>query len=426
MNYKNIAFNTGSLHIIKTERFKSFIVDVVFKLPVTKEELPKYNFLSWLLNESSKKYPTKRRLFIKLEELYSAYFNVNCGRVGNNVIISASIESIKPDLLEDKKHFNDILNFLKEVILNPNVKKHAFDEKTFNIVKNYISIDIDSIKEDPSRIAHERALKMMDENSISATSHLGTREIIDQITKEELYDLYYNMLNHSYVDIFIIGNLDEKILKNNDNISELFDLLNNPKRSIIIKPNNDFVDNKINNKVSIKREKGSCLQSQLVMIFNTIDLTKTEKDIALPLFNYLFGSGGLKSKLYSSIREKHGYCYHIGSSYYKYDNLLCVTSSLKEENTNHTIKLVNASLKEMCEGDFTDEDLQDAKKSMALSLNYQKNNINSLLNTIENQIINNAMSMEERIKCLENITKKDIINVAKKIKSNTNYLLVEE
>ena len=53
MDYKKISFNNADLHLIKTDRFKSFVIDVVFKRPVNSEDLPKYNLLSWLLNESS-------------------------------------------------------------------------------------------------------------------------------------------------------------------------------------------------------------------------------------------------------------------------------------------------------------------------------------------------------------------------------------
>ena len=95
MDYKKISFNNADLHLIKTDRFKTFVIEVVFKLPVTKEELPKYNFLSWILNECSYKYPSKRKLSIELENLYKAAFNVSSTRVGHNITFTFSIESIK-------------------------------------------------------------------------------------------------------------------------------------------------------------------------------------------------------------------------------------------------------------------------------------------------------------------------------------------
>ena len=427
MDYKKISFNNADLHLIKTDRFKTFVIEVVFKLPVTKEELPKYNFLSWILNECSYKYPSKRKLSIELENLYKAAFNVSSTRVGHNITFTFSIESINPNFLEDKNHFNDIIDFLFEVILHPNFKKSAVDKKIFNIVKNYVKIDIESIKENPNRMALKNALEKMDDTSISSAFSLGTLENLETITPEELYDSYINMLHNSYIDIFVIGNIDyKKALENSDAMSHLFDVINSDNRKNCIDRDENFVINKETNKVKYYEEESKFLQSQLVMLYNTINLTKKEKDVTLYLFNYIFGSGGLKSKLYSSVREEHGYCYQINSTYYKFDNLLRVSSSLKKENANHALELVNKSLKEMQEGLFTENDLNDAKMNMILALNYNKNNINSLLNSIENQILNDGISIEEKVETIATITKEDIINVSKKIKANTNYLLCEE
>ncbi len=427
MNYNNISFNNANIHFIKTDRFKTFIISVIFKFPVKAEDIPKYNFISWLVNDSSLKYSTKRKMAIKLEDLYQASYMADIVRTGNNLNFSFSIESINPKYLDDKNHINDIIDFLLEVILHPNAKKGNFDKKNFDIVKNNLKIDIESIKENPNRTAFENALKKMDDKSISSASSIGTIESLEKITPSELYDLYINMLHHSYVDIFIIGNLEEKdVFNDNDVMNKIFTLVNDDKRKDCIKPISNFVNNKEVKKASYYEDKANYLQSQLVMLYNTVNLTKKEKDVTLLLFNYIFGSGGLNSKLYSSVREKNGYCYQINSSYYKYDNLLRVSSSLKKENAKHTIELVNAALKEMQNGQFTEEELNDAKQSMILALNYNKNSINSLLGSIKSQILNDGISIEEKIDAIATITKDDIINVAKKIKENTNYLLSEE
>ena len=427
MNYKNISFNNANLHFIKTDRFKTFVIEVVFKFPVKADDLPKYNFLSWLLSESSLKYNSKRKMAIKLEDLYKSSYNVSSIRTGNNLNFTFSIESINPKFIDDKNHLNNIIDFLFEVILHPNIKKKAFDQKNFNIVKNYMKIDIESVKENPNRTAFENALKKMDDQSISSHSSLGTIEELENITPSMLYELYERMLHTSYVDIFVIGDIDEKkVLKNNEVITRLFNLVNDDKRKDCIQPVSNFVNNKEVNKPKYYEETSNYLQSQLVMLYNTVNLTKKEQDVALLLFNYIFGSGGLNSKLYSSVREQHGYCYQINSSYYKFDNILRVSSSLKKENAKHAIELINRSLKEMQDGNFTEDELKDAKQNMILAINYNKNNINSLLSNVESQILHDGISIEEKIETVATVSKEDIIKVANKIKENTNYLLCEE
>ena len=71
------------IHTIKTNRFKTTRIEVVFRLPAQKETMYKYAFIMELLSESNKDYPTRREVAIKLEELYKAYFYSYSNKVGN-------------------------------------------------------------------------------------------------------------------------------------------------------------------------------------------------------------------------------------------------------------------------------------------------------------------------------------------------------
>ena len=112
--------------------------------------------------------------------------------------------------------------------------------------------------------------------------------------------------------------------------------------------------------------------------------------------------------------------------FFKADNLLCITLSLKKENISKAIKLCNKALDEMKKGIFSEEDITDAKNNLLLSLNMSKNNQMGILNNFESKIFTNSLSIDEKIDKLEKITKKDIITVANKIKINTIYSLCEE
>ena len=80
----------------------------------------------------------------------------------------------------------------------------------------------------------------------------------------------------------------------------------------------------------------------------------------------------------------------------------------------------------MKKGDFTDEDINDAKQNLLLSLNVNKNNPNSILANYQFKYFINNYTIEEKIELIEKITKEDIISLAKKIKENTIYILSEE
>ncbi|MDD5865657.1 MAG: pitrilysin family protein [bacterium] len=419
MKYQTFDHKSYKIHTIKTDRFKTSRIEVFFRQEVIKEKLPTLSFLAGLLSYSSKKYSTNRLLAIEKENLYKCFYNAYFTKVGKVSSMIFSLDFINPDLINEKDYLDKLIKFLFEMILKPNVKNNEFDLTSFENIKNDILLDIESINESPSKLAINNALNVLDKDSISSYSVLGTKEDIEKITRESVYNEYLNLINNSIIDIFIIGNLDMNktisLIKDNFHINRInsFNF-------------NYYIDNITRKKAIIKSDESSFNQSQLTILYNLINLTDEEKNVTFIVFNYILGSGGLNSKLYSYLREKNGLCYRVSSMFFKADNLLCITLSLKKENISKAIKLCNKALDEMKKGIFSEEDITDAKNNLLLSLNMSKNNQMGILNNFESKIFTNGLSIDEKINKLEKITKKDIITVANKIKINTIYSLCEE
>ena len=60
MKYTKKDLGSYNLHLIKTDKFKTVTVKVMFQSPIVKEEITKRNILSDILLQSSKKYPSNR------------------------------------------------------------------------------------------------------------------------------------------------------------------------------------------------------------------------------------------------------------------------------------------------------------------------------------------------------------------------------
>ena len=61
------------IHTIKVNRFKTTRIEVIFRNKASKENIAKSYFLSSILGESSKYYPSRKDVAIKCEDLYKAY-----------------------------------------------------------------------------------------------------------------------------------------------------------------------------------------------------------------------------------------------------------------------------------------------------------------------------------------------------------------
>lgn len=416
MKYKTYNCNSFNIYTIKTDRFKTSHLEVIFKNVLKKEEIGTYSFLADMLSEGCKKYPRKKDLITRFEELYKIVIYASTMRVGNVIDLHVSLDFINPEYIEDEGYIEDVIKTLFEVILNPNVCNDEFDLKTFNIVKERLRREINSLKENPVKQSIKEAIKTMDSNSPTSYEILGTIEELENITPAKLYNAYKILRKNFKVDVFLIGNLDM------DNVASL--IKKYFKNRYIVNDNFEvMVDNKETKKVKEKTMKSDNIQTNLVMLFNLKNLSELEKNITLNCFNYLYGSGGLTSKLYKSIREENSLCYAINSMYLKYDKLLMVQISLDNCNVKKAISLVKKELKSMQNGNFSEEEVKDAINNMVISLDMSLDNNIAILNNYVFNIYDKLPSIEERKEYFKKLTKEDIVNVSKKVKLNTIFTL---
>ena len=415
MEYQKYNCNSYNIHTIKTDKFKTVRMEIIFSREVKKNELSAFTFLCDLLTDSSKKYKTRKDIAIKLEELYKSVLYGVTNKVGNLFMTSFVFEFIDPLYINEKKYLKEAVSFPFELLNNPRINNKEFDITSFNIVKRRMIQEIESIKENSDKLAINNALNKMDKDSPSSFRVLGSIEDIEKITPSNLCDTYDNLFNHSNCDIFIIGNANmEEIVKIiKDNFKNRVIKLKKPKL---------LVNNKYRKKPIRVKEKASFVQSSLVLIYNILDLNKKEKNIDFHVFNYLFGSGGITSKLYKNLRVENSLCYSVRSLYLKYDELLIVEVSLDKENIDFAEKLIKKSIKEMQIGKYTDEGLEEAKKNLIFSLKMGMDNNVSILNNYVFNVYDKLPLIDERVDLINKVTKAELIKCAKSLKLNTIYI----
>lgn len=412
MEYKKYLGSSFNIYTIKTDRFKTSHLEVVFRDYANQDTIGTYSFLADILSDSCHKYPKKKDLITRFEELYKIVIYAQTVRIGNVISLHVSLDFINPEYINDPNYLEEVLKTLFMIIDNPNVINEEFNLKSFNIIKERIKREIVSLKENPVKQSIKEAFKLMDESTPTSYELLGTLEDLEKITPESLYKTYKNLRKNFKVDIFLIGNLDM-----DQTVSLIKENFKN--RYIVDKSFDLVVKNKLTKKVKYKEISSENIQSNVAILFNLDNLTELEKNISMLAFNYIFGNGGLNSKLYKSIREENSLCYTINSMYLKYDSLLLVQISLDNKNVNQAIDLVKKELSNMQKGLFTETELEEAINNMIVSLEMTLDNNVSIINNYIFNIYDNLPLICERMELFKNLTKEDIINVAKKIKLNS-------
>ncbi len=415
MEYKVYPNDTYNLYTIKTDKFKTCHLEVIFKKRIKNEEITINNFLGDYLNYTSKKYNKRKKVIEKLEDLYDASFYEASTRVGQMFFIDFILDFLDPKYT-DKKYLEEVIKFPFEFILNPNFNNGEANLKDFEVIKNLFRTSILNNKDNPTTYAFRQAFKTLDKDNPASFDYPGTIEALDRITPEDLYNYYQEFLKDFACDIYFIGNTDM------DKIAALIrenyhnNYLPNLKEEY-------FLKNKPVKKIINKEEIGPYEQSSLIMLYQTDDLTLREKNYVMGYFNSIFGNGSLSNKLCQYLREDNGMCYQTYSLFQKHDNLLIVYAGIDYENKDYCVKLVNKALKEMQQGLFTEEEITATKNTL---VNQIKGNMDVQTSILDNYLFHNltgAPLLNERLKEITTVTKEEIVSLSKKIKLNTIYLL---
>lgn len=413
MEYKTYKVGSYNIHTIKTDKFKTIKIDVIFRNNFDEKESEKRALLFEILSENTKEYNTRRKLCLKYESLYNACSFVENSLVGRMLITDISLEFINPQYTEEN-YLEEAIKMPFELIFNPNIVNGEFSSKTVELCKKRLIDKIDSIKENPSRYGIRRALKEMDANSLTSRAILENIDVIQNTTNEDLLRIYQEVLKHDYIDIFIIGDIDE---------SKIIDIINKYSKFNTLKNHEIYIynENKSRNIVKTKIENSTNSQSQLVVIYNTLNLTDYEKNYVMPIYNMIFGSSSLETKLYKNLRTDNSLCYGLTSYYQKYDNILVVATSLDASNEKKAIKLIDKSFNEM--KTITDEDIKRAVDLKITSINMYSDYPSKIIEHYFFKYLNLTEDDSKMIATFKKITKEDLLNVHKKLKKNIIYIL---
>ncbi len=415
MEYKKVTLGSHNLHMIKTNRFKTVSVNLMFRKRIVKEEITMCNFLADMLTFSSKNYKTRREMAIAQQDLYACEVDFSCYRLGNYYNTDISLLCLNEKYTE-KGMLKKTIEYLADIIFNPNVVDGHFDEVSFNIVKNNTATQIESVKEDMRKYSLIKMLEKMGPDETYSLHGFGYLEDLEKITPKNLYAFYEKFLRSSGLEIFVLGDIDfieiEKIFKDNFK----FDIYHQKKKDFIIEHSNI---RKIPKQIV---EDYPSSQGKLSIGCKIRDLTDFERNYALTIFNMIFG-GSSESKLFRSVREKNSLCYYISSNSNKIDNLLFITSGIAKNNLKKTVSLIKRELKNMRDGKISDEEIEMAKtRYLAIIEEMYDYPLQIISYYYASEILDADLPQERKNQVLK-VTRDDIISVAKKINIDTIYLL---
>lgn len=414
MEYKKIVENNYTLHLINTDRFKSMNIVVFLTKKFDKNDIAFGNLLCKNMVYTSKKYNTKNKMAIIGEELYGASVSASFGISGKTESYVFSLDFLNPKYTNND-YLEKSIDFLCEILFNPNVKDNAFDTNYFNITKKDAISSVVSVKDKPNLYARIEYSALMYKGTQTAYSSIPNLKDLEKITEKDLYEEYTKLFNGDYkIDIAVYGELNDKV---KDIIKKKFKNVkgNNDKLEIYIKHN---YSNEINEKIDTLPFN----QSKLYIGYRLKDLTTHELNHVLRVYNTILGTMN-DSILFNVVREQHSLCYSIGSYYSKYNPSLTIYAGINKVNYEEAVKLIKECVNLMSDKDAVERLFNSALKTINTYINNYYDDVTSQINEYYKREFEKIETVEEMKENINKVTIDEVINLNKKISLSTIYLL---
>ena len=420
MEYKVKEIKEGiKIHTINTDKFKTNIVAAFLTTPITRENVTYNAILSSVLRRGCKSMPTQEQISKELEEMYGAFFDCGLDKMGDNHVFKFYLESINDNFLpqNDNNMLKTSIEKLLEIVFNPLIENEGFKEEYLNQEKDNIKHLIEGKKDNKAKYAMTRCIEEMYKDKPYGLFKYGYVEDLDKINTKNLYDYYKELINDCKIDIFISGILEEgleKEISENENIIKLSERKPNYNKCVLEEKNTE--------EENCVLEFMDVTQGKLVIGLDVNISDENEKYYAL-LYNSILG-GTANSKLFQNVREKESLAYVASSRYLRYKSNIIINCGIEIKNYEKALNKIREQIEDMENGYFTQEDIDNSKKVIISNIkSIDDEQDTEITYYLGQELTNNNVSLEEYIKIIESITKKDILNVAQKTKINTIYFL---
>ncbi len=422
MSYKTEEIKKSvKLHCIGTEKFKTNLIAVFLSVPLDRKTVTYNAIIPAVLRRGTNNLKSQEEISIALENMYGATFDCGVEKTGDNQILKFYLEMVNDEFLETKEsNLSKGINLLLDIIFNPLVENNQFNEEYLKTEKENMKQIIEAKIDNKDRYAFDRCVEEMYRNKIYGLYKYGYVEDLSKIDGQNLYEHYKKIINTAKIDIFVSGDINEdevlSTVKKNENVQKL-----QSRTDIhIINAEKSFDFN--NEKPKVIEEKMDVTQGKLV-IGTDVKLDEEDSKYKISLYNVILGEGAT-SKLFQNVRERESLAYTARSNYVKPKNNIYIRCGIEIQNYEKAVNVIKEQLEAMRNGDFTEEDIENAKKYMIAGLRTTREEQDSELTYYLGQELSDKFTtFEEYEEKISKVTKEDIQKVAQNIKINTIYFL---
>ena len=420
MESNQIEIKQGiKLHTIKTEKFKTNLIVIMLTTKLNRENVTKNALIPAVLKRGTKKLKTQEEINKKLEEMYGATLDCGIDKTGDNQILKFYIETVNDEFLpqDAENMLKTSLKMISEFVFNPYTENEVFKKEYVEQEKENLKQIIEGKSDNKAQYSLDRCIEEMYKDEPYGLYRYGYIEDLKNINETNLYEYYQKLISECKIDIFVSGIVDkeiENIAKTDENILKLKE--REPQY------NNTKIIAKKAEKEKIIQESKEVTQGK-ISIGMDLNVGSPELRYSIQVYNSILG-GSANSKLFQNVREKASLAYTASSSYYRFKNNIFINCGIEIKNYNKALEIIKKQIEDMKAGDFTDEEVENAKQGIISAIKTIDDEQDSQI-TYEfgQELSNNKCTLEEYKEKISKVKKQDIIDIANAVSIDTIYFL---
>lgn len=407
-----------SLCTERTSRFKTSVVSVNIICPLD-EKSSERALLCYLLARTNKNYPDITSMNRVLASLYGAVISPKVSKIGESQVLSLSLICVDDRFsLDSKPIAEEGIRILMDCIFSPDITPDGFREENVEREKRLLIEKIESEKDEKRIYALNRMIEEMCKDESYSIHKYGNKERIAELNGKDIFSIWKKVLTTSPVQINAVGSFDmDKI----ESITASYFNNLQRKKEDIAEIRTEFLTESYDSKTI--KEKQSVKQGKLVIGMRAGMTFDFDNYPAIRLMTAIFG-GGTFSKLFMNVREKMSLCYYCAARLVSSKGLITVESGVETENAEKALTAIRNELDEVRKGNFSDETLENAKKSLVDSFNSVEDSVVGIDSFMTSQCVSGTFKTpSEYSELLNAVSREEVIIAANMVTEDTVYIL---
>ena len=417
-------YNLGprmTLSVCATEKFKAGMLSISAVLPIERERVWLTPLLLSVLRRGTEKYPTLAALNRRLDYLYGTELGIRNIYRGDCQIIGFSIELLGSSCLPmGEELLVNVLDVVRQILFHPMLDEQGLlSARYVESEKQHQCDSIRALKNNPRAYATERCRSILYRNDPCGADPLGAEEEIMAVTPELLTEHWRALIERISLDCFYVGADDAEMLRSALHTT-FGSLLGSPAT-----PRCDTAPHLLPPEREPQRVDESLPvgQSHLLMGLSTgVGVTDADYHVCA-VWNEMLGVSPV-SRLFVHLRERMSLCYFCTSHYNAYKGAVMLHCGIDRADRERAESEILAQLRALETGDFTDAELDAAKKSLVNAYRQLEDSPAALENFYYGRsLVGLSIPVRAFGEAFASVTREQIIAFARGVRVNAIYFL---